>query len=81
MQFHLIDILNERDELRARNLREEFGRRSWLVSWNQLEQGLWLARLSCPEVPVTVERKGRTRCEAVQRASGALTLILSSDDE
>lgn len=69
---HLRDRLDER---RARRARTRLGHRRWLVSWRRTGRGAWLARLSCPEVPETVEQAGRTRSEAIAAAVAALTLI------
>ncbi len=64
---------DEHDERWARWMRDEFGRKQWLLSWYRLDdaQG-WLARLSCPELPDTLEADGRTRCLAIGRAHRAL---------
>jgi hypothetical protein len=64
------------DERRARRLREELGRRRWLVSWQRDPDGRWRARLSGPETPRTVERTARTRSRAIERAARAMGRIL-----
>lgn len=64
-----------RDELDgelARRYRRALGKRRWLVSWAEEADGLWLARLSGPEYPDTVERTGRSRAEAIATAARAL---------
>ena len=67
----------EYDERWARWMREEFGRKRWLLSWHRLGDGRgWLARLSCPEHPETVEVEGQSRCHAIGRAHRALEAIL-----
>jgi hypothetical protein len=72
MQDFLDRFRDKRDDQRARVLRANYGRRGWLVSWRRLEDGSWLARLSCPEWPETVEATGATRCRAILRADWAL---------
>jgi hypothetical protein len=74
-QKYLEGILNDIDEQRAKKLRHEFGQRLWILSWHPSEQGTWLARLSGPGCPETIERTGRTRAEAI---SGALRLAIGS---
>ena len=67
----------EYDERWARWMREEFGRKLWLLSWQPLEHGRgWLARLSCPDLPETVETEGQSRCHAIGRAHRALEALL-----
>ncbi len=67
----------EYDERWARWMREEFGRKRWILSWQRLGEGRgWLARLSCPEHPETVEVDGQSRCHAIGRAHRALEAIL-----
>jgi hypothetical protein len=70
----LIDRLDERT---ARRLRRVLGQDRWLVSWQRENDGFWRARLSCPLVSTTLERTGRTRTEAIDRATRALTHLLS----
>ncbi len=70
----LIDRLDERA---ARRLRLALGRDRWLVSWQREIDGRWRARLSCPLMSTTLERTGRTRTEAIERATRALTHLLS----
>jgi hypothetical protein len=71
---------DRRDEARARRLRVELGRCRWLVSWSRLDGGWWMARLSCPEVPPTIERIGSSRCRAIGRARTALGRLVVADD-
>jgi hypothetical protein len=64
-----------RDELDAevaRRYRKSLGKKFWIVSWAESGDGLWLARLSGPEYPDTVERTGRSRSEAIASAARAL---------
>ncbi len=84
LQFFL--TLRDRiDERRAIRRRDRFGRRRWLLSWGRADapdsgatgRGPWLARLSCPELPLTVERRGRSLRQAIGRAEAALTFLLS----
>ena len=75
MRFFLRHLGDRRDERRACQTRTNLGCRRWLVSWRRTERGAWLARLSCPEVPETIERTGPTRCAAIARAVEGLTLI------
>jgi hypothetical protein len=65
------------DEARARRLRRDFGRRGRLLSWRREADGSWRARLSCPDLPRTVERAGRTRSEAIDRADRVRSRILA----
>lgn len=64
------------DERRARRRRARLGRRLWLVSWQRGDGGGWWARLSSPSLLYTLERTGRTRSQAIDRAVRALTRIL-----
>jgi hypothetical protein len=74
-------IFDRLDERRARRFRTVLGRRQWLVSWEWIGDGCWLARLSCPSLATTLERTGRTRTRAIGRATRALTLHLTFRDE
>jgi hypothetical protein len=65
------------DEHRARQLRFRLGQRRWLVSWQRLNDGRWLARLSCPSLVFTLERSGKTRTAAIAHAIRTLDAILS----
>ncbi len=65
----LIELLGDRrDERRARQLRNRFGRQRRLLSWQRLGPERWLARLSGPEHPETIEALGSTRLEAIAAA-------------
>jgi hypothetical protein len=69
------------DAARARRERRRLWRRAWLVSWDRpaAEAGTtWVARLSCPQLPITVARRGRSRCQALGRARAALDRLLSN---
>ncbi|GIW88406.1 MAG: hypothetical protein KatS3mg108_2730 [Isosphaeraceae bacterium] len=71
------------DAVRACRLRRRLWRRSWLVSWERRLSptgGCWVARLSCPELPITVARRGRSRCQALERARTALNRLLATRD-
>jgi hypothetical protein len=71
------------DEHRAGRFRESLGRRGLILSWVGPHAGSanpWLARLSGPELPLTVERRGRSRCEAIRRAHEVWTLLQSTTD-
>jgi len=77
MQTMLKTLRDDHDERWARLMRDEFGRRKWLLSWHRDEVAdAWLARLSCPQLPETVERHGRSRCHAIGRANRALSAML-----
>jgi hypothetical protein len=76
MDTALQSMIDEYDERFARRRRQRYGLRGWLVSWYRQPGGRWLARLSCPDQPDTVERLGRTRCEAINRADAALRHVL-----
>jgi hypothetical protein len=79
--FHLLSLfLDARDARFAGRLREDYGARGWLISWERRGDARWVARLSCPAFPETVTRRGRTRCHAARRAEQALRLLLSEDD-
>lgn len=65
-------VLDRRDERAAQRLRRQYGQHGWLLSWAPFPNGRWLARLSRPEWPETVERTGGSRIEAIQRADHAL---------
>ena len=72
MAKQLMDsLLDEIDEERAKRLRHEFGQRRWVLSWIRADDA-WMARLSAPGVPETIERTGRTRIEAIERTAVAL---------
>jgi hypothetical protein len=74
-------IADRRDERRALRLRDSLGRRRWLVSWRREVDddgdGCWCARVSCPALVDTLERTGKTRTEAIERAARVLTLRLN----
>ncbi len=79
MQTMLKTLRDDHDERWARLMRDEFGRRRWLLSWQRDDAGEgWVARLSCPQLPETVERQGRSRCHAIGRANRALTALLQA---
>jgi hypothetical protein len=70
------------DERRALRLRNRFGQRRWLVSWQwhpeaQGSSGRWQARLSCPSLVFTLERMGKTRTEAIEAAARSLAQLLA----
>lgn len=69
-------LQNWRDDRRARRLRWDYGHRGWLVSWRCVGGERWLARLSCPERPETIEGDGRTRIEAIRHADAGLRRML-----
>jgi hypothetical protein len=75
------NLLDEIDEERARQLRNDLGRRHWLVSWMLDDDGTWMARVSGPGYPDTVERTGRTRVEAIERATSALRELMPGPEE
>ncbi|RUL85733.1 hypothetical protein [Tautonia sociabilis] len=70
---------DDRDARRADRLRRSLGRMRWLISWERRGDGRWVARLSCPELPETVARCGRSRCEAARRAARVLSLRRGAD--
>ncbi len=74
-------IVDSVDERRALRLRDNFGRRRWLVSWHLQPESpgtrRWLARLSCPSLVFTLERTGKTRTEAIESAARALVQLLA----
>lgn len=69
-------MLDEIDEGWAKRLRQEFGRRRWVLSWSREEGGPWLARLSGPGHSETIECRGRTRVDAIEKAAKALRRVL-----
>lgn len=68
----IIRLWDWRDDRRARRLRRDYGHHGWLVSWRRLRDDRWLVRLSCPERPETIARRGRSRTEAIRRADAVL---------
>lgn len=69
-------LLDRRDEHLAQRRRAELGSLSKLVSWQRLPDRRWRARVSSPDWPETIERAGRSRCEAIERADEALRLAV-----
>jgi hypothetical protein len=69
-------LLDEVDEERARRIRHQLGQLRWIVSWSRTDEGPWLARLSGPGHPETIERSGRTRVHAIEQATDAAGLCL-----
>lgn len=74
---YLTEAFDRFDERRACGRRERLGRRWWLLSWQREGRGLWMARLSGPEVMDTIERSGLTRCAAITRSTRAMKQNLS----
>lgn len=73
----LLAYREEHDERWARLMREEFGRRRWILSWQRREGADgWIARLSCPRLAETIEREGNSRCHAIGRANRALVAAI-----
>ncbi len=68
------------DESRARLRRTTLGTLHWLLSWQRLPSGLWLARLSSPRISETIEATGRTRCLAIAEAQRELETELARSD-
>jgi hypothetical protein len=64
-----VQVMDGVDESRAKRLQGEYGRVKWLVSWHKQDEGLWLARVSCPNWPETVEGVGQSRCLAIDSAT------------
>ena len=56
------------DELTASRMRQSLGVAGSLVSWSSQGEGLWLARLSGPDLAETIEAVGKRRVEAIQEA-------------
>jgi hypothetical protein len=77
VQLCLPSAFDRYDERRARRLRQAFGRRGRLLSWHRQPDGSWRARLSCADLPRTIERAGRSRGEAIDRADHGLKRVLS----
>lgn len=69
------DGLDWLDERMARRKRRKFGRKGWLLSWSTDPEGRWLARLSGPRFPRTVERTAKSRLQAIGRSARALTRL------
>jgi hypothetical protein len=67
------------DDLRAIRRRADLARRRWLVSWHRRGDGSWLARVSSPDLPVTIERASSTRCRAIDRAARYLADLADVD--
>jgi hypothetical protein len=68
----MTSLLDEIDDERARRLRTDLGGRRWIVSWARTDDGTWLARVSGPGHPETIERNGLTRVHAIELAVDAL---------
>lgn len=75
------EVMDQQDLVRAINLRKEFGRVRWLVSWYPQEDGFFLARLSCDKHPETVEALGQSRWLAIDSATRHLLDILHRQSE
>src|SRR5690349_1746716 len=77
MRIPFFSLLDRRDEGRARALRADLGLRGKIVSWHRDEEprgpSRWIARVSCPDWPDTVEGRGLSRCRAIRAADEALT--------
>lgn len=70
----------ERDEQKAREMRERLGRGSrWLVSWEACGKNRWLARVSCPDHPETIERVGTSRIAAIWQAVKDLVDVIEAE--
>lgn len=76
MRLPSIGLLDRRDERLARELRDRLGSAGRLVSWSPDDAHptilRWTARVSCRELPMTLERQGRSRCRAILAAVVAL---------
>ena len=70
------EVMGDVDQSKAVKLRQEYGRVGWLVSWYPQEDEFWLARLSCPNYPETVEALGQSRCLAIDSATRHLLDLL-----
>lgn len=73
--------LDRRDERRARSLRESMGRCGRLVSWCRdvpRDPKGWTARVSCGELPETVEGTATSRHRAICAAVATLERRLSA---
>ncbi len=68
-------LLDEIDETRAKGLREVYGLKRWVLSW-MVQGDAWMARISGPGHADTVERTGRTRVDAIEKAAAALKEVL-----
>lgn len=78
-----VSVLDALDRARARWHRHALWRQAWLVSWERraaADHEPWVARLSCPELPVTIARRGRSRCHALRRARIALDRLRSTTE-
>ena len=76
-------LLDRRDDLRARSLRDQLGREGRIVSWhrdNPRPLTPWIARVSCQDLPETIEARGRTRRHAILAASDLLARRLRRRD-
>ena len=63
------------DERLARARRQAFGRRCCVLSWQRELDGSWRARLSGPDLEMTIERSARTRACAIFRSARVLRRI------
>jgi len=64
------------DNRRACELREAYGQRLRLLSWERDPDGRWGARLSGPGIERTIVRTGRSRFRAAEAASVAMDRLL-----
>jgi hypothetical protein len=76
----LLSLYDQLDEISARRLRSCLGQERWIVSWVEESSELdrWRARVSCPQIDLTLERVGSTRCRAIRRARRALAELLDA---
>lgn len=73
--------LDRRDERRACSLRESMGRSGRLVSWyldDPRDPKRWTARVSCGELPETIEGAATSRHRAICAAVATLDRRLSA---
>jgi hypothetical protein len=77
------EALDRIDIRRAEKMRKEYGAVGWLVSWEKDEENnFWIARLSCPQWPTTVEGFGHgTRCVAIDSATRHLLDLLHKQSQ
>jgi hypothetical protein len=72
MTLRQFNLIQRRDERQAVKFRDSLGRKGVLISWywdpEPDPKAPWIARVSCDEVPETVEARSFHRCSAIVAA-------------
>lgn len=72
MSTPCVSVWERADASKADLMREDYGKVKWLLSWYLQDNGMWLARVSCPKLPDTHEAISSTRVDAINLATRAL---------